>query len=219
MTSGLKMNLSSITKNLTDLKSNLTTNISNLTNSIESTTSNANANKTSSEPEIGFTLDLNQRDQEVAVTVTRAKNLPTKFGLKQVKGYFLKVKLYPGQKKYESNTVPVTNSSDTIFNEVFRFSVSRDPNKDIDKNNSSKFEKFSQKFIQKFGQKNKSDDAGKEENINKNFNANDAIDLNGFFVTITLCASMSDLMINENTYKWSKQVNNSNVQITQINAL
>lgn len=86
MTSGIKMNLSSITKTLTNITTDLTNNASSMT------TNNMTLSKTvNHEPEIGFTVDLNHREKDIIVTVVRGRHLPTKFGIKQVKGYFLKV--------------------------------------------------------------------------------------------------------------------------------
>lgn len=80
------------------------------------------------EPEVGFKLALDSgkaktskekdRPPELVVTLIGARHLPTSFGLKSVKGYIVKVKLFPGSIKFESS---IQTASWPKFNDTFRF--------------------------------------------------------------------------------------------------
>uniref|UniRef100_A0A336LHV0 CSON014446 protein n=1 Tax=Culicoides sonorensis TaxID=179676 RepID=A0A336LHV0_CULSO len=80
------------------------------------------------EPEVGFRLELDSgkaknskekdRPPELIVHLIGARHLPTSFGLKSVKGYVVKVKLFPGSIRHESS---IQTASWPKFNDTFSF--------------------------------------------------------------------------------------------------
>lgn len=83
------------------------------------------------EPQVGFKLCLhagaangsagdctNGNDPELHVQLIGARHLPSSFGLKSVEGYMVKVKLFPGAMKFDSN---IQTTSWPTFDETFRF--------------------------------------------------------------------------------------------------
>lgn len=80
------------------------------------------------EPEVGFkiTLDIGKaknskekdRPPELIVHLLAARHLPSSFGLKSVQGYMVKVKLFPGSIKFDSEIKTTTWPK---FDQVFRF--------------------------------------------------------------------------------------------------
>ncbi|KAL5290870.1 hypothetical protein ACFFRR_010329 [Megaselia abdita] len=89
------------------------------------------------EPEIGFQLTLGgsnessntvnngdtpqpNRIPELNINLIAARHLPSTFGFKVVQGYEIKVKLFPGSKKYDSK---IQTNSWPKFNENFKFSL------------------------------------------------------------------------------------------------
>lgn len=94
---------------------------------------NDNINKNSNkqlEPEVGFKLILDSgkaksskekdRPPELLVHLIGARHLPTSFGFKSVQGYQIKVKLFPGSTKFDSN---IQKSSWPKFDQTFKFSL------------------------------------------------------------------------------------------------
>lgn len=82
------------------------------------------------EPEVGFKLTLDigktktpkEKDHppELQVHLIGARHLPGSFGLKSVQGYMVKVKLFPGSNKYDSE---IKSTSWPKFDQVFKFSL------------------------------------------------------------------------------------------------
>lgn len=74
------------------------------------------------EPEIGFQLNItssnNTNVPELNVNLIAARHLPSTFGFKSVQGYVVKVKLFPGSLKFDSN---VQTSTWPKFDENFIF--------------------------------------------------------------------------------------------------
>lgn len=86
------------------------------------------------EPEVGFELTLEPKSTsngstssdtkfksgvpELNVHLIGARHLPSLFGLKTVQGYVIKVKVFPGSTRYDSN---IQTSSWPKFNENFKF--------------------------------------------------------------------------------------------------
>lgn len=77
------------------------------------------------EPEIGFKLSLHPVAKTLYVTVIGARHLPSLFGLSRAHGYLAKVKIFPGDSKYETT---LQESSWPIWNEDFTFQLKqKDP--------------------------------------------------------------------------------------------
>lgn len=82
------------------------------------------------EPEVGFKLTLDtgkartskEKDRlpELNVHLLSARHLPTSFGFKSVQGYMVKVKLFPGTNKYDSE---IKTTSWPKFDQVFKFGL------------------------------------------------------------------------------------------------
>lgn len=82
------------------------------------------------EPEVGFKLLLEggksigkkekDRPAELHVHLIGARHLPGTFGLRSIKGYMVKVKLFPGIAKYDSE---IQTSSWPKFDQIFKFDV------------------------------------------------------------------------------------------------
>ncbi|CAK1553680.1 unnamed protein product [Leptosia nina] len=81
------------------------------------------------EPEIGFKLSLHPISKNLFVTVIGARNLPSFFGLSRAHGYLVKVKVFPGESKYETC---LQESSSPVWNEDFKFQLKP---KDVKKTN------------------------------------------------------------------------------------
>ncbi|XP_034824457.1 uncharacterized protein [Maniola hyperantus] len=83
------------------------------------------------EPEIGFKLSLHPVSKNLYVTVIGARHLPSLFGLSRAHGYLVKVKLFPGESKFETT---LQESSWPIWNEDFKFQLRhKDTKKNSDK--------------------------------------------------------------------------------------
>ncbi|KAJ2947011.1 hypothetical protein O0L34_g16355 [Tuta absoluta] len=80
------------------------------------------------EPEIGFKLALHPVSKALYVTVIGARHLPSLFGLSRAHGYLVKVKVFPGDSKYETT---LQESSWPVWNEDFKFHLKQkdDPKK------------------------------------------------------------------------------------------
>ncbi|KAG5681020.1 hypothetical protein PVAND_010486 [Polypedilum vanderplanki] len=95
-------------------------------NSTSSSNKNNGREKDKLEPTVGFKLTLyssasdntSSSVPELEVQLIGARHLPSKFGLKTVEGYMIKVKLFPGTSKFDSS---IQTSSWPKFNESFRF--------------------------------------------------------------------------------------------------
>ncbi|XP_068630385.1 uncharacterized protein [Battus philenor] len=72
------------------------------------------------EPEIGFKLALHPVNKNLYVTVIGARHLPSLFGLNRAHGYLVKVKVFPGESKYETS---LQESSWPVWNEDFKFQL------------------------------------------------------------------------------------------------
>ncbi|CAG9785059.1 unnamed protein product [Diatraea saccharalis] len=72
------------------------------------------------EPEIGFKLSLHPVSKNLFVTVIGARHLPSLFGLSRAHGYLVKVKIFPGDSKYETS---LQESSWPVWNEDFKFQL------------------------------------------------------------------------------------------------
>lgn len=83
------------------------------------------------EPEVGFKLLLEgvsksvgkrekDRPAELHVHLIGARHLPGTFGLRSIKGYMVKVKLFPGIAKFDSD---IQTSSWPKFEQIFKFDV------------------------------------------------------------------------------------------------
>ncbi|VVC99506.1 uncharacterized protein LOC126977124 [Leptidea sinapis] len=87
----------------------------------------------SADPEIGFKLSLHPSSKNLFVTVIGARNLPSLFGLSRAHGYLVKVKIFPGENKYET---ALQQSSWPIWNEDFKFQLkpkdAKKPNEKVD---------------------------------------------------------------------------------------
>ncbi|XP_049866164.1 uncharacterized protein LOC126366874 [Pectinophora gossypiella] len=70
------------------------------------------------EPEIGFKLSLHPLTKNLYVTVIGARHLPSLFGLSRAHGYLVKVKVFPGDSKFETT---LQESSWPVWNEDFKF--------------------------------------------------------------------------------------------------
>ncbi|XP_048485137.1 uncharacterized protein LOC105384155 [Plutella xylostella] len=81
------------------------------------------------DPEIGFKLSLHPVNKCLYVTVIGARHLPSLFGLSRAHGYLVKVKLFPGEHKYETT---LQESSWPVWNEDFKFPL-RPKEKDVKK--------------------------------------------------------------------------------------
>ncbi|XP_047526735.1 uncharacterized protein LOC125064014 [Vanessa atalanta] len=79
------------------------------------------------DPEIGFKLALHPVNKNLYVTVIGARHLPSLFGLSRAHGYLVKVKMFPGDNKYETT---LQESSWPIWNEDFKFQLKQ---KDVKK--------------------------------------------------------------------------------------
>ncbi|XP_041976474.1 uncharacterized protein LOC121731185 [Aricia agestis] len=83
------------------------------------------------EPEIGFKLALHPTNKSMYVTVIGARHLPSLFGLSRAHGYIVKVKVFPGDNKYETS---LQESSWPLWNEDFKFQLKlKDSKKSTDK--------------------------------------------------------------------------------------
>lgn len=89
---------------------------------------NAAAVSVSVEPQVGFKIILDDgkatnrkekdRPPELQVNLIGARHLPDGFGFKKAQGYKVKVKLFPGAVKYESE---IQTSSWPKFDQSFKF--------------------------------------------------------------------------------------------------
>ncbi|KAL4706483.1 hypothetical protein ACJJTC_015681 [Scirpophaga incertulas] len=83
------------------------------------------------DPEIGFKLSLHPVTKVLFITVIGARHLPSLFGLSRAHGYLVKVKLFPGDSKYETT---LQESSWPVWNEDFKFQLKpKDVKKTTDK--------------------------------------------------------------------------------------
>lgn len=83
------------------------------------------------EPEIGFKLALHPVNKSLFVTVIGARHLPSLFGLSRAHGYLVKVKVFPGDSRFETT---LQESSWPVWNEDFKFQLKpKDVKKSIDK--------------------------------------------------------------------------------------
>lgn len=85
------------------------------------------------EPEIGFKLALHPISKNLFVTVIGARHLPSLFGLSRAHGYLVKVKIFPGDSKFETT---LQESSWPVWNEDFKFQLkpkdAKRPNDKVD---------------------------------------------------------------------------------------
>lgn len=72
------------------------------------------------EPEIGFKLALHPISKNLYVTVIGARHLPSLFGLSRAHGYLVKVKVFPGDSRFETT---LQESSWPVWNEDFKFQL------------------------------------------------------------------------------------------------
>lgn len=72
------------------------------------------------EPEIGFKLALHPVNKCLYVTVIGARHLPSLFGLSRAHGYLVKVKIFPGDSRFETT---LQESSWPVWNEDFKFQL------------------------------------------------------------------------------------------------
>ncbi|KAJ0179881.1 hypothetical protein K1T71_004472 [Dendrolimus kikuchii] len=72
------------------------------------------------DPEIGFKLALHPVNKNLYVTVIGARHLPSLFGLSRAHGYLVKVKVFPGDSKFETT---LQESSWPVWNEDFKFQL------------------------------------------------------------------------------------------------
>ncbi|XP_017778767.1 PREDICTED: uncharacterized protein LOC108564278 [Nicrophorus vespilloides] len=70
------------------------------------------------QPEIGFKITHNDANNELIVKVLSARNLPSSFGNIKPQGYLIKVKVFPGREKYETE---VCKGSWPCYNKEFKF--------------------------------------------------------------------------------------------------
>ncbi|XP_061710323.1 uncharacterized protein LOC133520052 [Cydia pomonella] len=82
------------------------------------------------EPEIGFKLSLHPVSKNLYVTVIGARHLPSLFGLSRAHGYLVKVKVFPGDSKFETT---LQESSWPVWNEDFKFQLKQKEAKKPDK--------------------------------------------------------------------------------------
>lgn len=83
------------------------------------------------EPEVGFKLALHPVNKNLYVTVIGARHLPSLFGLSRAHGYLVKIKVFPGDSKYETT---LQESSWPVWNEDFKFHIKpKDPKKTTEK--------------------------------------------------------------------------------------
>ncbi|XP_063532309.1 uncharacterized protein LOC134742984 [Cydia strobilella] len=82
------------------------------------------------EPEIGFKLALHPVSKNLYVTVIGARHLPSLFGLSRAHGYLVKVKVFPGESKFETT---LQESSWPVWNEDFKFQLKQKEVKKPDK--------------------------------------------------------------------------------------
>lgn len=94
--------------------------LSKLKNKLNSSRNNQLAGSGSLEPEIGFKLALQPVSKQLYVTVIGARHLPSLFGLSRAHGYLAKVKIFPGESKYETS---LQESSWPTWNEDFKFQL------------------------------------------------------------------------------------------------
>ncbi|XP_013188987.1 uncharacterized protein LOC106133717 [Amyelois transitella] len=99
-----------------------------LKNILNTKKDNQLAGSGSLEPEIGFKLSLHPVAKTLYVTVIGARHLPSFFGLSRAHGYLVKVKIFPGDSKFETT---LQESSWPIWNEDFKFQLKQ---KDTKKN-------------------------------------------------------------------------------------
>ncbi|XP_072940338.1 uncharacterized protein [Epargyreus clarus] len=72
------------------------------------------------DPEIGFKLALHPVSKNLYVTVIGARHLPSLFGLSRAHGYLVKIKVFPGESKFETS---IQESSWPVWNEDFKFQL------------------------------------------------------------------------------------------------
>ncbi|XP_066260150.1 uncharacterized protein [Euwallacea similis] len=72
------------------------------------------------EPQIGFKLSFSEKLGILNVKVIGAKHLPADYGLSKVRGYLVKVTVFPIKKKFETKIV---KDSWPTFNEEFAFNL------------------------------------------------------------------------------------------------
>lgn len=97
-----------------------------LKNILNNNKDNQLAGSGSLDPEIGFKLSLHPVNKNVYITVIGARHLPSLFGLSRAHGYLVKVKVFPGDSKYETT---LQESSWPIWNEDFKFQLRQKDNK------------------------------------------------------------------------------------------
>ncbi|KAM3962291.1 uncharacterized protein ACR2FA_003521 [Aphomia sociella] len=102
-----------------------------LKNILNSKRDNQLAGSGSLEPEIGFKLSLHPVAKTLYVTVIGARHLPSLFGLSRAHGYLAKVKIFPGDSKYETT---LQETSWPIWNEDFKFQLKQKDAKKEQKN-------------------------------------------------------------------------------------
>ncbi|XP_075970611.1 uncharacterized protein LOC142972999 [Anticarsia gemmatalis] len=84
------------------------------------------------EPEIGFKLALHPTSKSLYVTVIGARHLPALFGISRAHGYLVKVKVFPGDSRFETS---LQESSWPVWNEDFKFQLKqKDAKKTTEKN-------------------------------------------------------------------------------------
>ncbi|XP_018318903.1 uncharacterized protein LOC108732533 [Agrilus planipennis] len=71
-------------------------------------------------PELGFKLSHNEHTKQLKVKVIGARHLPTSYGSIRPEGYLVKVKVYPGSEKLETQMV---KESWPTFNQEFTFDL------------------------------------------------------------------------------------------------
>ncbi|XP_061377975.1 uncharacterized protein LOC116765820 [Danaus plexippus] len=101
-----------------------------LKNILNGNKDNQLAGSGSLEPEIGFKLALHPVSKNLYVTVIGARHLPSLFGLSRAYGYLVKIKIFPGESKYETT---LQESSWPIWNEDFKFQLKQKDAKKSDK--------------------------------------------------------------------------------------
>ncbi|XP_013178182.1 PREDICTED: uncharacterized protein LOC106125499 [Papilio xuthus] len=97
-----------------------------LKNILNSNRENQLSGSGSLDPEIGFKLALHPVSKNLYVTVIGARHLPSLFGLSRAHGYLVKVKVFPGESKYETS---LQESSWPVWNEDFKFQLKQPPSK------------------------------------------------------------------------------------------
>ncbi|KAJ9574642.1 hypothetical protein L9F63_008174, partial [Diploptera punctata] len=81
-------------------------------------------------PTVGFRVGYKRNTNILKINVIGARHLPAKIGKTTVNGYIVKVKLYPGQEKYETDSKP---ESWPTYNQEFTFEITNAiPNRNKD---------------------------------------------------------------------------------------